>query len=330
MHKNKALSRKFESYMPFIWKRINNGDILIPGKCHTHDKETGKWITSPIKYPKPDYLEFRRRRFQTEEDCISVLFGVPHVNGLASTCSKVVFDLDIPEWRVYDDSYDIERCWEKKLTIKHHQHFKNKTASVGADFSLPFELNKELDRLSEGIVVHAYHLLLTMLNMHQVVRLGVKKGFIESDKDINYYRPENIKNGSLFFHELHYDSLSFLGWMSESGGYTIPDELHFYRDDKGQLKWADPITDGAVEKNFPEHPSGKDREKDPVYIAVKVRQALMDGLVYAAVPETGRFKTDKQRLTKYVADLYNDILSGEKQKAIISLVNDGAGHGGKR
>jgi hypothetical protein len=72
------------------------------------------------------------------------------------------------------------------------------------------------------------------------------------------------------------------------------------------------------------HPLGKAPENDPLVIAIEVRNAFMNGEI-----QSSKYKTAKQNIKKHVDQKYKH-LAEIKRKEIVSLVNDGYGHGGKR
>lgn len=128
-------------------------------------------------------------------------------------------------------------------------------------------------------------------------------------------RPDSFKN-ALFPWDRYHHSLSFLNWMKKNS-YPIPDELMFRENRQGQLEYVDPVVYGHIEKTFPRHPSGKEIKEDPLYVAVKVRQALMDGEIIK-----NKYTARTEQIKLWIKERY-PFVGAQKRKEIMALANDG-------
>ena len=96
MISDKPLFKTIENSLPYVGKLIESGSIVTTSKKIKYDKDKKQNLRIPI-YQKPNYSDFKKQTYQTEEDCASVLFGIGGVNFLAQQSFGLVFDYNIPD-----------------------------------------------------------------------------------------------------------------------------------------------------------------------------------------------------------------------------------------
>ncbi|OQX96915.1 MAG: hypothetical protein B6I20_13780 [Bacteroidetes bacterium 4572_117] len=183
------------------------------------------------------------------------------------------------------------------------------------------------------------------LNLLSKIKIDLVRG--ETKKEFKVIVIDELPEKDEFFSTTKvFHSLKFLDWMRKMG-YPIPDELLFDTNEKGKLQYKDAIVFGEWKQTFPQHPKGKPLKEDPLYIAVKTREALMDGTIdrFHEKEKTILSIKREDRISKWIYTKYNiskyvlkhlrseknpqpkhhkDILSIEQVKYIFKIVNDGA------
>ncbi len=132
---------------------------------------------------RPDYQEFKRRVYNTEKDCVSVLIG----------CSAS--DL----WFVVEHQIRIRKEYLKKNSPSHLTNMEKVFVEIE---------DEELRAYME-----LSHLLVEMKStLHDGEIMGNLTGHHStSENDTSIEEPEDF-----FTHKTVYESTSFLGWMSEN------------------------------------------------------------------------------------------------------------------
>lgn len=242
-------------------------------------------------FSRPDYEAFKGRIYNTEPDCVSILLG----------CDA----------RTLWDMIEIQRKRRKEIVL-------NNLPKSNYEFpDISYLGDEEYKAYNE--VGHMLVEIKSILFDGRVM------------KSLDGYGPTanqslTTENEECFFDpSIKYNSLSFLDFVQKNS-FKIPPELKIHRNSDGLLEYVDSVAYGDLEQTFPGHPQGKPIHEDPLYIAVQVRKAVQNGTIRKTAN-----RTLKQNIAKWVKENYGHIiLSVEKQKQIVSLVNDGAGSGGKR
>lgn len=293
-----------------------------------------------LSFEKPNYQELKHTPFWDMSHCLDVL---SHIKAASQ-----VYDFMIAKRHIFiesnslDNKLDTKKIKDFKLESFEINRWNGPLENMKMDLAFKSEKENTVGRFlkSPSSPLRSFSIQPNFLDVPDKDIIRLDKIFDEEYPEISpafQYLQKCLRDIKDLFkikgfidveNEFEMDkceSLKFLRWAEEAG-YKIPPELAITEDEHGKTIWLDPITHGNFEQTFPKHPIGKDLKEDPLYIAVKVREAFMRG----DIPESRRYRTSKQRLQKYVDDKYKDIISQTKRNDIVSLVNDGAGHGGDR
>jgi hypothetical protein len=293
-----------------------------------------------LSFKKPNYQKLKHTHFWDMGHCLDVL---SHIKAASQ-----VYDFMIAKRHIFiesnslDNQLDTKKIKDFELESFEINRWNGPLENMKMDLDFKSEKENTVGRFlkSPSSPLHSFSIQPNFLDVPHKDIIRLDKIFDEEYPEISpafQYLQKCLGDIKDLFktkgfiaveNEFEMDKcepLKFLGWAKEKG-YVIPSELAIIEDEGGKIKWLDPITHGNLEQTFPKHPTGKDLKDDPLYVAVKVREAFMRG----DIPESRRYRTSKQRLQKYVDDKYKDIISQTKRNDIVSLVNDGAGHGGDR
>lgn len=263
-----------------------------------------------LSFEIPDYKSLKYSPAWNKDCCLDVLAHIKHSAEVYKTLSQiqkkeVIDHLDkIPNLSSDYSKEDYDNYWEKfKFEKKrlYNQFFKNypETNSALQHWDKLYSDVSDLFKMKNFLAIEPHN-----DPTERYGRYGLYES--ESQKDPGKCKP-----------------LKLLKWAKESG-YEIPLELEIIVDSNGEAQWLDQIAYGNIERTFPKHPTGKNLKNDPLYIAVKMRELVMSGIIKKISA-----KTVKQNLMSFLEREYH-FISIEKRKAIAALVNDGDGHGGNR
>ena len=236
-------------------------------------------------YPfRPLYSEFKSKVYNAEDDCVSVLVGVVRPNGIYKFYMEKEQELGELYYQKSDDE------WITKLHDDPRQ-----------DFALKIN-----------------HLF---MEIQKMIRQGLASGEIGVCLQDEPF--QELEENDLFRDDRYFHSLSFLKWMQRNG-FPIPDELRFHENKQGQLEYVDPVIYGELERSFPKHPTGKEKIMDPLYVAMKAREALI-GLIGGNNTNPRNYGA-RDWLDDWIEKNYPKIPKRQRPH-IISIVNDGYGRG---
>jgi hypothetical protein len=242
---------------------------------------------SKIYSNRPDYRAFKNRVYNTEIECVEVLIGFVSPNSVLNLCEDRLL-----KWGK-EDTYHFDSALTDQRFID-----TNEIISL---------LIKIKDIMDTGSVI------------------GEMGAVVDKTFKDELDQARSQKELILFSRWRQYSSLDYLNWFQKNS-FPIPDELKFHKNADGQLEYVDAVSYGNLQQTFPQHPNNKSLEEDPLYIAVKAREAFINNDIGLS-----KYKTKKQLLTKWLKDKYSDkLLSNEQRKHIVAIVNDGYGHGGNR
>ena len=175
----------------------------------------------------PSYAKFKGLESQSEENCVSVLLGIENIN--------IFYTL-------------FKKRYEKIYRPYHDSAVKMLNTKFDAFITPPGypELAKEAIYLRKINFIFIEIQLMIQTGIKDRDNEGVPKigkykegQFINDPTHADLYPPESLYDISLSpfkRFDRHFNGLSFLHWAKRNG-YIIPDELRFYKDDNGVLKW---------------------------------------------------------------------------------------------
>ena len=236
---------------------------------------------------RPDYKSFKSKIYNTEIDCVSVLIGLTGLNII----DNIIKDKQ-HEWIV-----ESEDDWKNNPNLRLY------------------------DTLREPKWQISNSILFLFSDIETIIEDGCATQ--EIGKYLEYGSEFDLEKEDRFTRDRKFHSLSFLKWASLNG-FPIPDELRFHENKLGQLEYVDPVIYGELERSFPKHPTGKEKIMDPLYVAMKAREALID-LIGGNKANPHNYGA-RDWLDDWIEKNYPKI-SKRQRPHIISIVNDGHGRG---
>lgn len=251
----------------------------------------------PLKLSvRPDYNQFKSKRYHTEAKCVEVLVGLGGVDLIYKLLHKKFLEMS-KKLDLEDDSVLDEDFFKRT-------GFKN-ASSIGKELKT-IVLHENFKKLcSNKLWHHCSDFLYLFHEIKEIFEVGVA---------INRINMEEVSGVIL------YDGLSFLDWMSENS-FPLPEELKIKKNDQGKLGYIDQLICESLMESFPGHPLGKDKLEDPLFVAVKAREALMSNGIKNSHNHGAR-----DMLTDWIESNYPKIPK-RKIGQIVSIVNDGYGRG---